>query len=197
MRRQSRRVRSPKQGGLRGKRLVDVAISCVGLIGAGPLLGAAALAILIETGRPILFVQDRVGLDERLFRLYKLRTMVDTDHPFEQTFNRSHGVTRTGTVLRATKIDELPQLWNVLRGDMSLLGPRPCMPQTLDTMTPRERQRFTVRPGMTGLAQVNGNARLTWAERCEYDIEYIERSSWSQEVRILLATVGAILKGTA
>jgi lipopolysaccharide/colanic/teichoic acid biosynthesis glycosyltransferase len=166
---------------------------------ASPVLGLAALAKKLEDGGPILYRQRRVGRDGRDFDLLKLRTMivdaerrgagwaVDKDDP---------RITRVGRILRRLSIDELPQLWNVLRGEMSLVGPRPTLRYQVERYDERQRRRLDVKPGLTGWAQVNGRAMLPWEERIELDLWYIEhRSAWL-DLKILALTPLALFRGT-
>lgn len=177
------------------KRTVDLTGALVLLAVAGPIGATSALLIKLEDGGPVFFAQDRVGLDGRVFRIYKFRSMVVDYQTTEQTYDTSPGVTRVGRILRRTKIDELPQLWNVARGDMSLIGPRPCLPATVEVMPAWALTRFDVRPGMTGLAQVSGSATLPWPTRWLYDVEYVERRSTIMDLRILLRTILTIIVG--
>jgi lipopolysaccharide/colanic/teichoic acid biosynthesis glycosyltransferase len=169
------------------------------LLVTSPLLGLAALAVKLEDGGPVFYRQLRVGKDGRDFELLKLRTMVvdaelqgagyavDRDDP---------RITRAGRVLRRLSIDELPQLWNVLRGDMSLVGPRPTLRYQVDRYDERQRHRLDVKPGLTGWAQVNGRAALPWDERIELDLWYVEhRSTWI-DLKILALTPFALFRGT-
>jgi lipopolysaccharide/colanic/teichoic acid biosynthesis glycosyltransferase len=180
-------------------RAADVALAGLGLAVTGPLLGLAALAIRLEDGGPVLYRQTRVGLDGADFELLKLRTMVvgaeaqgagfavDRDDP---------RITRVGRVLRRLSIDELPQLWNVLRGDMSVIGPRPTLRYQVDQYTPRQRRRLEVKPGVTGWAQIQGRAGLPWADRIELDVWYVDHRSVRLDLAILARTPLALFSGT-
>jgi lipopolysaccharide/colanic/teichoic acid biosynthesis glycosyltransferase len=164
-----------------------------------PLLGLAALAVKLEDRGPVFYRQLRVGKDGRDFELLKLRTMVvdaerqgagyavDRDDP---------RITRAGRVLRRLSIDELPQLWNVLRGEMSLVGPRPTLRYQVDRYDERQRSRLDVKPGLTGWAQVNGRAALPWDERIEFDLWYVEHRSTRLDLKILVRTPVALFRGT-
>ena len=170
-----------------------------GLVLASPILGAAALAIKLDDGGPVLYRQTRVGRDGEDFELLKLRTMVVGAEGQGAGFAVDSGdprITRVGGFLRRTSIDELPQLWNVLRGDMSVIGPRPTLRYQVDRYTPRQRRRLEVRPGLTGWAQVNGRAELPWDERIELDVHYVEHRSPQRDLHILLRTPGALFRGT-
>jgi lipopolysaccharide/colanic/teichoic acid biosynthesis glycosyltransferase len=179
------------------KRALDIVGGAAGVALAAPLLALAALAIKLEDGGPILFRQTRLGRGARHFEILKLRTMtIDADK------QRSDGVveagdpriTRVGRLLRRTAVDELPQLWHVLRGDMSLVGPRPVPPPHLERYDERQRRRLEVRPGLTGWAQVHGRASLPWPERLELDVWYVEHQSLSLDARILARTAGVLLR---
>jgi len=180
-------------------RALDLGGAGLSLIIAGPLLSAAAAAIKLEDGGPVLYRQRRVGLDGKEFELLKLRTMVvGAEHQGAGVaVNRGDPrITQVGRVLRRLSLDELPQLWNVLRGDMSLIGPRPTLAYQVERYTPRQRRRLEVKPGLTGWAQVHGRASLPWSERIELDVWYVEhRSSWL-DLKILLRTPFALFGGT-
>ena len=180
-------------------RAADVAGAAVGLALAAPVLGLAAAAIKLEDGGPVLYRQQRVGLHGEDFELLKLRTMV-VDAERQGTglaVNRGDPrITRVGRVLRRLSLDELPQLWNVLRGDMSLIGPRPTLRYQVEQYTERQRRRLDVKPGLTGWAQIHGRAALPWDERIELDVWYVEHRSPRVDLRILLRTPLALFGGT-
>jgi lipopolysaccharide/colanic/teichoic acid biosynthesis glycosyltransferase len=181
------------------KRALDVVGAGVGLALATPFLGAAAAAIKLEDGGPVLYRQPRVGLGGSEFELLKLRTMAPGAEREGSGWAVDRGdprITRVGRVLRRLSIDELPQLWNVLRGEMSLVGPRPTLAYQVEQYTPRQRRRLDVRPGLTGWAQVNGRARLRWTERIELDLWYVENRSLWLDLRILLRTPKTLFTGT-
>ena len=180
-------------------RAADVALAGLGLALTSPLLAAAALAIKLEDGGPILFRQSRVGKDGVDFDVLKLRTMVVGAEGKGAGYAVDRGdarITSVGRVLRRTSIDELPQLWNVVRGDMSVIGPRPTLRYQVSRYSERQRRRLGVRPGLTGWAQVNGRASLPWAERIELDVWYVEHRSALVDLKILLRTPLALLGGT-
>jgi lipopolysaccharide/colanic/teichoic acid biosynthesis glycosyltransferase len=180
-------------------RAADVAIAGLGLAVTGPLLGLAALAITLEDGGPVLYRQTRVGLDGADFELLKLRTMVVGAETQGAGFAVDRGdprITRIGRMLRRLSIDELPQLWNVLRGDMSVIGPRPTLRYQVDQYTPRQRRRLEVKPGVTGWAQIQGRAGLPWADRIELDVWYVDHRSARLDVAILARTPLALFSGT-
>jgi lipopolysaccharide/colanic/teichoic acid biosynthesis glycosyltransferase len=163
------------------------------------LLALAALAIKLEDGGPILYRQARVGKDGVDFEVLKLRTMVVGAETMGTGFAVDRGdrrITRVGRVLRRTSIDELPQLWNVLRGDMSVIGPRPTLRYQVEQYDEHQRRRLDVRPGLTGWAQVHGRAALAWADRIELDVWYVENRSPGLDLRILLRTPLALFRGT-
>jgi lipopolysaccharide/colanic/teichoic acid biosynthesis glycosyltransferase len=180
-------------------RALDVAGSAVGLAVSSPFLAAAAVAIKLDDGGPILYRQRRVGHHGEDFDLLKLRTMVVGAETLGAGWAVNRGdprITRVGRVLRWLSIDELPQFWNVLRGDMSLIGPRPTLRYQVDQYTPRQRKRLDVKPGLTGWAQIHGRAALPWDERIELDVWYVEnRSAWL-DLKILLRTPLALFRGT-
>ena len=173
------------------KRTLDVAGSVALLLVTSPVLAIAALAIRATMGTPVLYRQKRTGLDARTFTLVKLRTMA----PAPPDTADADRITSLGRWLRSTSIDELPQLWNVLRGDMSLVGPRPLLPEYLDRYTPEQARRHAVRPGLTGLAQVSGRNALTWAEKFELDVWYVDHRSLALDLRILCRTLRCVVGG--
>jgi lipopolysaccharide/colanic/teichoic acid biosynthesis glycosyltransferase len=180
-------------------RALDAAAAGLGLAVASPLLAASALAIKLDDGGPVFYRQRRVGLNGEEFELVKLRTMeVGAEHKGAR-FAVNEGdprITRAGRLLRRLSIDELPQLWNVVRGDMSLVGPRPTLAYQVERYTPRQRRRLEVRPGITGWAQIQGRARLPWDERIELDVWYVEHRSPWLDLKIIARTPRALLAGT-
>lgn len=179
------------------KRTLDAATAALLLAALAPLLGGIAVAIVAGMGRPVLFRQTRPGKDGRPFVMYKFRTMAEVPRlePRTQPDEWERNITPLGRRLRALSLDELPQLWNVLRGDMSLVGPRPLLQEYSAWFTERERTRLTVRPGITGWAQVNGRANLRWAERLEMDAWYVDNRSVILDLRILALTALRVLQG--
>ena len=174
------------------KRAVDVIGALVGLVVTAPIMAVIAVVILVTQGRPIVFGHVRPGLQGRPFRLYKFRTMRNADpHRHRPDGER---ITRLGRILRSTSLDELPELVNVLRGDMSLVGPRPLLMSYLDLYSAEQARRHEVKPGITGLAQVAGRNRLTWEERFGYDVWYVDHASFWLDVRILVRTVVKVLR---
>ncbi len=179
------------------KCIIDFILALAGLVILSPLFLIITVLIKIDSKGPVFFLQDRVGKDGRIFKIYKFRTM-KTDEKAEKNFDSSKDderITFLGKILRRTKIDELPQLINVVRGDMALVGPRPTIKIQVDNYSSYERQRLKVRPGMTGLAQVNGNISLPWDERIEHDIYYVDNQSMMLDIKILLKTIAIILLG--
>ena len=181
-------------------RAADVTLAGLGLVVASPFLAAAALAIKLEDGGPVLFRQRRVGKDGDDFELLKLRSMVvgrrAAGAPGYAVDRGDSRITRVGRFLRRTSIDELPQLWNVVRGDMSVIGPRPTLRYQVERYTERQRRRLDVRPGLTGWAQIHGRATLPWEDRIELDVWYVEHRSPRVDLMILLRTPLALFGGT-
>ena len=180
-------------------RALDVAGASLGLALASPFLAAGALAIKLVDGGPVLYRQQRVGKDGVEFELVKLRTMVVGAEQQGAGWAVNRGdprITRVGRVLRRLSLDELPQLWNVVRGEMSLIGPRPTLAYQVEQYTPRQRKRLDVKPGITGWAQIHGRASLPWEERIELDVWYVEHRSPGIDLKILLRTPRALFGGT-
>jgi lipopolysaccharide/colanic/teichoic acid biosynthesis glycosyltransferase len=174
------------------KRVLDVVAATVCLIVLLPLLGVVAAVVATALGRPVLFRQLRPGQGGKPFVLVKFRSMRDVDEAAGLVSDGAR-LTTVGRLLRSTSLDELPTLWNVIRGDMSLVGPRPLLMSYLDRYTTAQARRHDVRPGMTGLAQVRGRNALSWEQKFEYDLWYVDHRSLSVDLRILVATVGAVL----
>jgi len=178
------------------KRLLDILISLFAIIVATPLMIISALLIKVSSRGPIFFLQERIGLGGRKFNLIKLRTMaVNPNRKLTQTTNHDPEVFPVGMVLRRLKLDELPQILNVLKGDMSIVGPRPCLEVTKTDMPKWAQARFQVRPGLTGLAQVNGNISLSWEERWKYDVKYVDNITFIRDTSLVLRTVLVVLLG--
>jgi lipopolysaccharide/colanic/teichoic acid biosynthesis glycosyltransferase len=180
------------------KRLIDLFLGGIGALFGAPLVGLAALAIRLESpGHPI-YRQTRVGKDGRPFQIYKLRTMVRGAEFTGAGLAIQEGddrITRVGNLLRRTSLDELPNLWNVVRGEMSIVGPRPTVQVQVDQYTERQRGRLKAKPGITGWAQINGRASLPWSERIELDLWYVEHQSLKLDLRILSRTWRLVVKG--
>ena len=180
-------------------RITDVAIAGAALVVGSPVLAVTAIAVKLTSRGPVLYRQIRVGKDGVDFQLLKLRTMVVGAESQGAGFSVDRGdprITPVGRALRRLSLDELPQLWNVVRGDMSIIGPRPTLRYQVERYTDRQRLRLTVKPGITGWAQVHGRAALPWDERIEFDIWYVEHRSASLDLRILAKTPLALLGGT-
>jgi lipopolysaccharide/colanic/teichoic acid biosynthesis glycosyltransferase len=172
-----------------GKRVLDVAVAAVALPLALPLVGLVALAVRLTLGSPVLFRQERPGWRTRSFHLVKFRSMTDARDAAGELLPDGLRLGRFGRFLRSTSLDELPTLWNVLRGDMSVVGPRPLLMQYLTRYSPRQARRHDVRPGITGLAQVSGRNALAWQRRLELDVQYVERLSFLLDLEILALTI--------
>lgn len=176
------------------KRLMDAGIAAAGLVLLSPLLLVLALLIRVRLGEPVLFRQTRPGLHARPFTILKFRTMRDTRDARGQPLADAERLPPLGRWLRSTSLDELPELFNVLRGDMSLVGPRPLLMEYLPLYSPLQARRHEVRPGITGWAQVNGRNGLTWDDKFAFDVEYVDRRSLWLDLRILLLTVLEVLR---
>jgi len=171
------------------KRLLDVVLSGIALIILSPVLLVTAILVRTKLGSPVLFRQERPGKDERIFKLCKFRTMTDARDENGELLPDEVRLTKFGRFLRSTSIDELPELWNILKGDMSIVGPRPLLVRYLPYYTTEERHRHAVRPGLTGLAQVNGRNNLTWEQKFAYDLKYVRNLTFVNDVKIILKTV--------
>jgi sugar transferase EpsL len=189
-----RRTRFGRHLENRLKRPIDVAVAVIGLVVLAPFIGVVGLGVRATMGRPVFFRQVRPGLQARPFTLIKFRTMVATDGPQDPTSDAAR-VTRLGAFLRRTSIDELPELWNILKGEMSLVGPRPLLTEYLDRYTAEQARRHDVRPGLTGLAQVSGRHLLTWRDRFALDVWYVDNWTLLLDLKILLATVKQVAGG--
>lgn len=177
-----------------GKRTLDLLLSAVALVILSPLLLAlCVIGVFAMKGSPFFF-QTRPGLREKPFRLIKLRTMTNAKGPDGQLLPDAQRLTAYGHFLRAASLDELPELINILKGDMALVGPRPLLMEYLPLYTQQQRRRHEVRPGLTGLAQINGRNATTWEQRFAWDLRYIEKISLREDLRIVLRTVGSVLR---
>lgn len=176
------------------KRLLDFILSLLALIILSPVLLITALLVRIKLGSPVIFKQKRPGLNEKIFTLYKFRTMTDKKDDEGNLLPDSERLTKFGKILRSTSIDELPELINILKGDMSIVGPRPQLVRDMVFMTEEQRKRHSVRQGLTGLAQVNGRNNITWEEKINYDLEYIDNITFINDIKIILKTVGKVFK---
>jgi lipopolysaccharide/colanic/teichoic acid biosynthesis glycosyltransferase len=178
------------------KRPFDLLLATLLLILLSPVLLAIALCVRVALGRSVLFVQERPGLNARTFKIYKFRTMRDLRDPTGRLLPDEERLTRFGHFLRASSLDELPELWNVIRGDMSLVGPRPLLPEYVPLYDERQSKRHLVRPGLTGLAQVSGRNLLSWEERLELDVWYVENCSFMLDLKTLWLTVFRVTTAT-
>lgn len=179
-------------GGCEVKRAIDVVGAAVALIILSPVIAATALLVRVRLGKPFIFAQDRPGRDAKPFTLFKFRTMRAAYDADGHALPDEHRLTRMGRLLRSTSIDELPELVNVLRGDMSLVGPRPLLLSYVDRYTPDQARRHEVRPGITGLAQVSGRNALSWEERFELDVWYVDHHTTWLDLRIMMKTIARV-----
>jgi len=177
-----------------GKRLFDVIASAVLLIVLSPLMLVIAALVWVNLGTPVIFKQVRPGLHGRPFTLYKFRTMTDARDENGRLLPDEQRLTKFGRFLRSTSLDELPELFNVLKGDMSLVGPRPLLMEYLPLYTPEQARRHEVRPGITGWAQVNGRNAISWEEKFKYDVWYVDNWSLWLDLKILFMTIVAVLR---
>ncbi|MBA6291514.1 sugar transferase [Colwellia sp. MB3u-70] len=178
------------------KRIFDLIFSISTLLVLMPLFCICTFLIKVESKGPLFYRQRRLGKNGSIFEILKFRSMTDEEREHNvQTLGNEAEVTKVGKVIRRLKIDELPQLLNVVKGDMSIVGPRPCLPDLIDSFNEDGRSRLLVRPGLTGLAQINGNIHLTWEERWKYDREYIENMSFILDIKIILNTVAIVFLG--
>src|SRR5690554_4336667 len=176
------------------KRPLDFIMALLGLIILSPLLLVIAILVRIKLGSPVIFKQPRPGLNEEIFTLYKFRTMTDERDENGELLPDEVRLTSFGKFLRSTSLDELPELWNILKGDMSFVGPRPLLVRYLPYYTEEERQRHTVRPGLTGLSQVNGRNLLAWDKRLELDVQYAKNISFISDAEIMCLTLREVVQ---
>ena len=176
------------------KRMLDFILSLIALIILSPILLIVAILVRIKLGSPIIFKQQRPGKNEKIFTLYKFRTMTDKKDENGNLLPDSERLTNFGKLLRSTSLDELPELINILKGDMAIVGPRPLRVEYLPYYTEKEKHRHDVRPGLTGLAQVNGRNLLQWEERFEYDLEYVNNISFEEDLKIIFFTIKKVIK---
>jgi undecaprenyl phosphate N,N'-diacetylbacillosamine 1-phosphate transferase len=171
------------------KRFFDIIFSFLALIVLSPLLFIIALLVRIKLGSPVIFKQERPGLNEKIFTLYKFRTMTDKKDEQGNLLSDSERLTSFGRWLRSTSLDELPELWNILKGEMSIVGPRPLLVEYLPRYNDKQRRRHLVRPGLTGLAQVSGRNAISWEERFSLDSEYVNSLSFFMDTKIILKSI--------
>lgn len=176
------------------KRIFDFCLALCALLIFAPLLLVLCLLVRIKLGSPIFFTQTRPGKDAEPFTLVKFRTMTDARNTHGELLSDAQRLTRFGKFLRASSLDELPELWNILRGDMSLVGPRPLLTQYLELYTPEQARRHKVRPGLTGWAQINGRNALSWEEKFALDTWYVENASFLLDLKIILLTAWKVLR---
>ncbi|MBQ3664773.1 MAG: sugar transferase [Lachnospiraceae bacterium] len=175
------------------KRILDVLLSGIGIVVLSPVMAVVAVIVRIKIGSPVLFTQERPGLHEKIFKLYKFRTMNNKKDRDGNLLPDEQRLEKTGKVLRSTSLDELPELFNILKGDMSIVGPRPLLVRYLDRYSKRQKHRHDVRPGLTGLAQVNGRNAISWEEKFEYDLKYIKHITFMNDLWIVIKTVASVL----
>ena len=176
------------------KRLFDIILSLLALIVLSPLLVILALLVRIKLGKPVLFLQERPGKDEKIFTLYKFRTMTDQKDSEGNLLPDGERLPSFGKFLRSTSLDELPELFNILKGDMSIVGPRPLLVQYLTRYSEEQKRRHEIRPGFTGWAQVNGRNAISWEEKFSYDVWYVDNVSLWLDVKIILRTLMVVCK---
>lgn len=176
------------------KRFLDIVISLLFILCFWWLYIVIVILVRVKLGSPVLFKQDRPGLNEKIFKMYKFRTMTDEKDKDGNLLPDAERLTKFGKFLRSTSLDEIPEFFNILKGDMSLIGPRPLLVQYLEYYTTDEKKRHNVRPGISGWAQVNGRNSLSWEEKFKYDIEYVEKLSLLFDFKIVLLTIKKVLK---
>ena len=176
------------------KRPLDFILSALALIVLSPIILITALLVRVKLGSPVIFTQERPGRGEKIFRLYKFRTMTDAKDENGKLLSDTVRLTSFGKKLRSTSLDELPELFNILKGDMSIIGPRPLLVRYLPAYTEMERHRHDVRPGLSGLAQVNGRNFIPWDERLAYDVEYVNKITFLGDLKIVIKTIANVLR---
>lgn len=176
-----------------GKRMIDIILSLFSLIILSPLLLVTTCLVKYKIGSPVLFTQSRPGKDGKVFKIYKFRTMTDKKDSSGNLLPDSERLTKFGKILRATSLDELPELWNILVGDMSIVGPRPLLVSYLPLYNGHQKRRHEVRPGLTGYAQVNGRNSLSWPEKFDYDVQYVDNISFIKDFKIVIKTIKQVL----
>lgn len=175
------------------KRIIDVVLSGLALLVLSPVYLLLAILVRTKLGSPVMFSQERPGRDGKVFRMYKFRSMTDARDANGSLLPDEARLTHFGAALRATSLDELPELWNIFKGDMSIVGPRPLLVRYLPRYNERQRHRHDVRPGLTGWAQVNGRNAISWEQKFEYDVEYVEKESFWFDLKIICMTVSKVL----
>ena len=177
-----------------GKRVFDLCLTVPAFVVLSPVMLVTAGLVAVKLGRPVLFTQERPGYKENIFRMYKFRTMTDARNATGELLSDEERLTPFGEKLRSTSLDELPELLNILKGDMSLVGPRPLLVQYLPLYNKRQHKRHSVLPGITGLAQINGRNSISWEEKFEYDVQYAKHVTFFGDLKILFETVFKVLK---
>lgn len=177
-----------------GKRVFDLCLTVPAFVVLSPVMLVTAGLVAVKLGRPVLFTQERPGYREKIFRMYKFRTMTDARNANGELLSDEERLTPFGEKLRSTSLDELPELLNILKGDMSLVGPRPLLVQYLPLYNKRQHKRHSVLPGITGLAQINGRNSISWEEKFEYDVQYAKHVTFFGDLKILFETVFKVLK---
>lgn len=175
------------------KRMFDVILSVLALIILSPVMLVVAILVRVNLGSPVIFCQERPGKDEKIFKMYKFRSMTDKCDENGELLPDEVRLTKFGKLLRSTSLDELPELWNIVKGDMSLVGPRPLLVKYLPLYNEEQARRHHVRPGLTGLAQVNGRNAISWEEKFKLDVEYVDGVSLIGDVKVVFGTVGKVL----
>lgn len=176
------------------KRFFDMLLSGCALLVLWPVLLVVAILVRCKLGSPVIFCQERPGKDEKIFKMYKFRSMTDARDENGELLSDEVRLTKFGKLLRATSLDELPELWNIFKGDMSIVGPRPLLVRYLPRYNEEQRHRHDVRPGLTGLAQVNGRNAITWEKKFAFDVEYTRNVTFVNDVKIIFATVEKVFK---
>ena len=175
------------------KRIIDLLLSGLALLVLSPVYLVLAVLVRRRLGSPVIFSQQRPGRNGRIFEMYKFRSMTDARNVEGELLPDEYRLTEFGKKLRATSLDELPELWNIFKGDMSIVGPRPLLVRYLPRYNERQKHRHDVRPGLTGWAQVNGRNAISWEQKFAYDVEYVEKESFLLDLKIILMTVGKVL----
>lgn len=176
------------------KRILDFILAGTALVVLSPVMAVVAVLVRIKLGKPVVFKQQRPGKNEKIFCMYKFRTMTDQKDENGRLLPDEQRLPKFGRLLRSTSLDELPELFNIVKGDMSIVGPRPLLVQYLPLYNDRQRRRHDVRPGFTGLAQVNGRNSISWEEKFEWDVKYVENVTFSGDCRIILKTIKVVLR---
>lgn len=176
------------------KRLLDILLSGCALVALSPVLLIVAILVRTKLGSPVIFCQERPGKDEKIFKMYKFRSMTDERDEDGNLLPDEVRLTKFGRLLRSTSLDELPELWNIFKGDMSIVGPRPLLVKYLPLYNEEQRHRHDVRPGLTGLAQINGRNGISWEKKFQYDVQYVNEITFWGDMKILILTVTSVFK---